>query len=146
MKARETCNCLKIKLQFMLTTRIIFEKDGMYIIIMLLVSCRVSTIFNNVLHIATTCKRMFPKIVVFGGNGFVGQKIVKAAVGMGVNVVAINRSGRPDSYVADAEQTASVSWKKGDILQSETWRNELVEAAGVISCVGAFGSNEVLLR
>jgi hypothetical protein len=86
------------------------------------------------------------KLVVFGGNGYVGLGIVAAALNAGVNVVSINRSGSPKKFTvpAIASPCVHVYWKKGDISKPETYRSELDGAAGVISCVGAFGSNEFM--
>lgn len=38
---------------------------------------------------------MLPKLVVFGGNGFVGSKVCEEALRTGLGVVSINRSGPP---------------------------------------------------
>ena len=86
------------------------------------------------------------RIVVFGGNGYVGQQVVKAALLAGVDVTSINRSGAPSNFkaVSKAGSNVGVTWIKGDLFNAEVWRNELSGAAGVVSCVGAFGSNEVL--
>lgn len=87
------------------------------------------------------------RIVVFGGNGYVGQRVVKAALLAGVDVTSINRSGAPSNFtaVSKAGSNAVVNWIKGDLFNAEAWRHELSGATGVVSCVGAFGSNEVLL-
>ncbi|KAJ1411897.1 hypothetical protein B484DRAFT_402506 [Ochromonadaceae sp. CCMP2298] len=84
------------------------------------------------------------KIVVFGGNGFVGSEIVKAALDAGHEVVSINRSGRPAHFkCADESQ---LTWVKGDIFEAEGWKDQLASAAAVVSTVGAFGSNEFMLK
>ena len=83
------------------------------------------------------------RIVVFGANGYVGQQIVHAALKSGVNVTAINRSGKPSNFQSSHKNDARVAWLKGDIFNGDSWRHELKGATGVISCVGAFGSNEV---
>ena len=82
------------------------------------------------------------KIVVFGGNGFLGQRIVKSALKWGINVVSINRSGKPLNF-EEYSNKASVEWLQGDIFEPEKWKSKLSDCSGVISCVGAFGSNEV---
>jgi uncharacterized protein YbjT (DUF2867 family) len=83
------------------------------------------------------------KIIVFGGNGYLGQRIVKSALKWGINVVSINRSGEPSNFDAHSYK-ARVEWLKGDIFQPKQWDSYLSDCSGVISCVGAFGSNEVI--
>lgn len=83
------------------------------------------------------------KIVLFGGNGFVGQGIVTAALRAGVDVVSISRSGAPAKFEVPAVATGRIEWKRGDINVPSSYEDVLRDAAGVVSCVGAFGSNEV---
>lgn len=51
------------------------------------------TIYWNLLIQALTIQ--FMKIVVLGGNGFVGSAICKAAVSKGIEVVSVSRSLKP---------------------------------------------------
>ena len=85
-------------------------------------------------------------ITVFGGNGYVGQEIVRNALINGINVTSISRSGEPVGFKSpnDLKTPASVNWLKGDILNSSSWIKEIESCSGVISCIGAFGSNEVI--
>jgi nucleoside-diphosphate-sugar epimerase len=39
-----------------------------------------------------------------------------------------------------------VNWIQGDILHPERWKHALQEVSAVISCVGAFGSNQKMLK
>ncbi|RWW49009.1 hypothetical protein BHE74_00044875 [Ensete ventricosum] len=55
------------------------------------------------------------KIVVLGGNGFVGSAICKAAALKGIEVVSISRSGRPSYTDSWVDQ---VSWIAGIPLYS----------------------------
>lgn len=87
------------------------------------------------------------KIVVFGGSGYVGQQIVKAAFAQGVRVTSISRTGAPpalDPSLEGVDDTA-VRWKRADIFNESQWVGELAEADAVISCLGAFGSNQVTI-
>ena len=82
------------------------------------------------------------RIIVFGGNGYVGNSIIRNALSMGLEVTSIARSGRPKS--GDITGLEAVDWIKGDLLSSndESWKSHLEGAKGAISCVGAFGSND----
>ena len=48
-----------------------------------------------------------PKLVVFGGNGFVGTRVCEEALQTGLSVVSVNRSGPPK---ATAAWTSQVDW------------------------------------
>lgn len=84
-------------------------------------------------------------IVIVGGNGFVGTAVAKKAVQAGKQVFSISRSGRPQWNDVWMEK---VQWLKGDILKPPTSeiKEALSQAAGVISVVGGFGSNEAMER
>lgn len=66
---------------------------------------------------------MVKQVVVFGGNGFVGQNVCQAALLMGADVVSINRSGPP----AGKEQAwkGSVKWVQADIFKPEHYADEV---------------------
>lgn len=98
---------------------------------------------NNVQSEAAPQEPRRSKIVLFGGNGFVGQGIVAAALRAGIDVVSISRSGAPAKFEVPKVATGRIEWKRGDINVPSTYEDVLREAVGVVSCVGAFGSNEV---
>lgn len=50
-----------------------------------------------------------PKILVFGGNGFIGSRVCEEALSTGLQVVSINRSGRPKQ---DEPWMNEVQWFK----------------------------------
>lgn len=52
-----------------------------------------------------------PRLVVFGGNGFVGSRITEEAVRTGLPVVSISRRGTPPPGV-NASWTSQVEWAK----------------------------------
>ncbi|CAI5496761.1 unnamed protein product [Closterium sp. Naga37s-1] len=83
------------------------------------------------------------RIVVMGGNGFVGSAICRNAIGRGIEVASVNRSGQPSRSEAWIKE---VEWIKGDALNPSSWKQHLQGATGVVSCVGAFGSNEWMRR
>ena len=49
------------------------------------------------------------KIVVFGGGGYVGGAVCRAALAAGLKVTSVNRSGAP----SDDEWTKEVEWVEG---------------------------------
>ncbi|CAL9152482.1 unnamed protein product [Musa hybrid cultivar] len=82
------------------------------------------------------------KIVVLGGNGFVGSAICKAAVLKGIEVVSVSRSGRPSYTDSWVDQ---VSWMAGDVFYL-MWEEVLVGATAVVSTLGGFGNEEQMKR
>jgi uncharacterized protein YbjT (DUF2867 family) len=86
-----------------------------------------------------------PKLVIFGGNGFVGSRVTEEAVKSGVSVVSISRRGQPPPGVS-APWTSQVEWAKGDVFDPASWKSQLDGAIGVISTLGGFGSNEHMYK
>jgi len=92
------------------------------------------------------------KLLVLGGNGFVGTHVCQEALARHVPVVSISRSGRPAAAAAAAAAhdhhpwMNDVNWIQGDILHPERWKHALQEVSAVISCVGALGSNQKMLK
>ncbi|XP_058772603.1 uncharacterized protein At1g32220, chloroplastic [Vicia villosa] len=82
------------------------------------------------------------KIVVLGGNGFVGSAICKAAVSKGIEVVSVNRSGRPSYSDSWVDQ---VTWVSGDVFYVN-WDEVLPGATAVVSTLGGFGSDEQMSK
>lgn len=89
----------------------------------------------------------FIKMIVFGGNGFVGQEVVKEALKHNINVVSINRSGAPEDFSIPSGSKGTIDWVKGDLLDvSDTWVTLLKGAKVAISCIGAIGMNHPLME
>ncbi|KAG2676728.1 hypothetical protein I3843_12G067700 [Carya illinoinensis] len=82
------------------------------------------------------------RVVVLGGNGFVGSAICKAAVAKGIEVISLSRSGRPTYPSSWVEQ---VNWVAGDVFYVN-WDEVLVGATAVISTLGGIGSEEQMKR
>ena len=57
-----------------------------------------------------------PKLLVFGGSGFVGTRVCEEAVKTGLAVVSINRSGPPK---LSADWVSSIEWIQVQLLDSE---------------------------
>lgn len=87
-----------------------------------------------------------PKVVVFGGSGFVGSAVCQAAVDLGLKVTSVSRGGRP-SFASGADWASGVEWLRSDVENDEgQWREALEGATGVVSTLGAFGSNKFMYK
>jgi uncharacterized protein YbjT (DUF2867 family) len=98
------------------------------------------------------------RLVVAGGNGFLGSRICKSAVARGWDVtsirqaplfsgkksisnVACSRSGEPTWVAVTSSNTpppwsTSVNWTKGDILRPSTYIPQLAGADAVVHTMG----------
>ncbi|XP_006357060.1 uncharacterized protein At1g32220, chloroplastic [Solanum tuberosum] len=83
------------------------------------------------------------KLLVLGGNGFVGSHICKEAVDRGVTVASLSRTGR--SSIQDSWAN-SVIWHQGNLFSTDSWKDALKGVTSVISCVGGFGSNSHMYK
>ncbi|XP_057521653.1 uncharacterized protein At1g32220, chloroplastic isoform X2 [Amaranthus tricolor] len=83
------------------------------------------------------------KLLVFGGNGFVGSHVCKEALERGLSVSSISRSGRSSINEPWADR---VSWHQGNLFSPETIKDVLDGVTSVISCVGGFGSNSYMYK
>ncbi|RYQ85164.1 hypothetical protein Ahy_B10g104655 isoform A [Arachis hypogaea] len=110
------------------------------------------------------------KLLVLGGNGFVGSHICREALDRGLSVASLSRSGR--SSLHDSWAT-NVIWYKGNLLSGDSLKEALngvtavvsfhlsfglspcdvkitVSSPGIsltdISCVGGFGSNSYMYK
>lgn len=99
------------------------------------------------------------RLVCVGGNGFVGQAIIKATLLSypEVEVIGVCRSGKIKDGMHNLVDTTGykdrVQWMKGDISAlitsdesvKQEWEEMVDETTGVISCVGMFAlSNETM--
>lgn len=65
---------------------------------------------------------------------------------MGADCISISRHGKPH-HLNNTAWANAVQWLKGDALDpQQSWKDLLTGAAGVISTIGAFGSNEHMYR
>ncbi|KAJ7172420.1 mitochondrial protein [Mycena filopes] len=78
------------------------------------------------------------RLVVVGGNGFIGSAICRSALAHGMQVTSVSSSGRP--YQTPKGHTpawvAKVDWQKGDALHPESFARHLDGAAGVVHTLG----------
>jgi nucleoside-diphosphate-sugar epimerase len=73
-------------------------------------------------------------LLVFGGSGFIGSQVCRIAVEEGHDVISVSRHGRPNS--ASAPWADRVQWVEANILEPETWREQLSDCDAVVHCVG----------
>ncbi|KAK1297174.1 Uncharacterized protein QJS10_CPB15g00944 [Acorus calamus] len=83
------------------------------------------------------------KLLVLGGNGFVGSQVCKEALEHGVTVASLSRSGRTNVHGSWAD---SVEWHQGNLLVPESLKDVLNGVTSMISCVGGFGSNSHMYK
>ncbi|KAL7821632.1 NAD(P)-binding protein [Trichoderma longibrachiatum ATCC 18648] len=81
------------------------------------------------------------KLIVCGGNGFLGSRICKYAVARGWDVTSISRSGEPrwDSVSSSATPPPwahKVSWERADILEPSTYAPLLKGSDYVVHSMG----------
>lgn len=83
------------------------------------------------------------KLLVLGGNGFVGSHVCQEALNHGLSVASLSRSGRSSINEVWADK---VDWRQGNLLSPETLKDVLDGVTSVISCVGGFGSNSYMYK
>ncbi|KAM5564609.1 hypothetical protein ABKV19_018938 [Rosa sericea] len=83
------------------------------------------------------------KLLVLGGNGFVGSHVCREALDRGLSVGSLSRSGRSKLHDSWAN---NVTWYQGNLLSPDSWKDALDGVTSVISCVGGFGSNSYMYK
>ena len=79
-----------------------------------------------------------PKLLVFGGNGFVGSRVCEEALKTGLDVVSISRSGRPK---LSADWVSSMEWVQVQEVHehiprySDHMKSDLHRQSSVIRCI-----------
>ncbi|KAI1490649.1 hypothetical protein F5X96DRAFT_534192 [Biscogniauxia mediterranea] len=81
------------------------------------------------------------RLVVCGGNGFLGSRICKYAVSRGWDVTSISRSGEPKWNAVTSSSSPppwahKVTWERGDILRPATYVSLLKGADFVVHSMG----------
>ncbi|KAJ7774549.1 NAD-binding protein [Mycena maculata] len=78
------------------------------------------------------------RLVVVGGNGFIGSAICRRALAQGMQVTSVSSSGRP--YQTPKGHTPAwvsrVRWETGDALKPETFAHHLDGAQSVVHTLG----------
>lgn len=87
---------------------------------------------------------MIPKLVVFGGNGFLGKRICQEAINNGFQVLSVSRSGRAPSPQSpqDKNWIAEVEWKSADVFNPESYSEYLKGSPNVVHSMGILLEDE----
>lgn len=87
---------------------------------------------------------MIPKLIVFGGNGFLGKRICQEAVTSGYQVVSVSRSGKAphSNELNDKQWMQEVQWTAADIFKSDSYHELLNNATNVVHSLGILLENE----
>jgi nucleoside-diphosphate-sugar epimerase len=75
------------------------------------------------------------KLVVPGGNGFIGTEICRVAVQNGHDVAAFGRTGRPALTPARPPWMQEVNWRAADVFAPDTWRDLLDGADALVHSI-----------
>ena len=107
------------------------------------------------LNIMASSNAIRKRLLVLGGNGYVGQNICHAAIQSNKFEVvrSLNRSGAPPPTPTPSSSSshlssslAQVEWISADIFDKVARDDAMSSHDMVISCIGAFGSNEFMQR
>jgi nucleoside-diphosphate-sugar epimerase len=83
----------------------------------------------------TSIQGAMAKLVVPGGNGFIGSEICRVAVQNGHDVAAFGRTGRPPLTPARHPWVGNVEWRAADVFEPDTWRDLLEGADAVVHAI-----------
>lgn len=75
------------------------------------------------------------KLIVAGGNGFIGSEICRVAVQNGHEVAAFGRTGRPVLRPAGHPWVQDVEWRAANVFEPDAWRDLLEGADAIVHCI-----------
>ncbi|KAI0463163.1 hypothetical protein LJB42_003182 [Komagataella kurtzmanii] len=86
---------------------------------------------------------MSKKLIVFGGNGFLGKRICQEGIKAGFKVVSLSSSGKSPTKIlpSDDEWVQKVQWKKADVFKPESYKDILKDANAVVHSIGILLEN-----
>ncbi|WP_206912048.1 hypothetical protein IGL98_003243 [Enterococcus sp. DIV0840] len=79
------------------------------------------------------------QITIFGGSGFIGQRLSEELIHRGHNVTSISRSGKPSDLTTAWSQ--KVHWLRSDVLADDHWHPAVQKADWVIDAIGILKEN-----
>ena len=85
------------------------------------------------------------KVVVFGGNGFVGSRVCQLLQGTGAKVVSVSRSGGQPEWAAGEDWVGGVEWVKGEACTDDL-SGIISGSSAVVSCLGVIGGSDETMR
>jgi len=93
--------------------------------------------------LATTQPGAGKKLLVMGGNGYVGREVCRLAVARGYKVTSLSRRG--ENPEPDSKELSAVTWVKGDATNKGTVQGLVDNADAVVHAIGLlFDSNSGL--
>jgi len=75
------------------------------------------------------------KVVIYGGNGFVGTHVAKALSAKGICTACLSRTGHRPLHLKDEKWSEHVRWCKGNALEPDM--NLLKRVTGLVCLVGS---------
>lgn len=90
----------------------------------------------NLMSIAKT-------IGVFGGGGFLGRKICEVGINQGYSVLAFSRTGSPPRDIAYLPWAKKVQWRKADLFDPSTYKEDIAQCDAVVHSVGLLFENQL---
>ncbi len=76
------------------------------------------------------------RVGVFGGNGFVGSKVLEKCVASGLTCSSYSRSGKPP-FLQTADWASKVNWKKADALDKSSFEADMKNLDAIVVSIGA---------
>ncbi|MCI0130869.1 NAD-dependent epimerase/dehydratase family protein [Vagococcus sp. CY53-2] len=75
-------------------------------------------------------------LLIFGGSGFIGQKICQKAIEQGYHVYSISTHGKP-SINEKWVHHANMTWIASDVVKHDTWQNNIPNS--IHYCINLIG-------
>lgn len=82
------------------------------------------------------------KLLIIGGNSYIGSEVTRRAVSLGAHVTCVSRSGGPrrsNTYRPE------ITWVAGDIMKPYTFEKELENSDAVIHTVGVLSDTRITM-
>ena len=77
------------------------------------------------------------RVLVVGGSGFLGSRVLAAASKHGLKVASVSRGGAP-AWASSSSELAGVEWLRGDMSVEADAARAVEGCDAVVSCLGSF--------